>query len=1026
MDKDRKKIKIYQNEMNNNLSNRKRPIPNQYKEINPPSEQNERIFNQKNAFKNGMIYQNKKIQDNSSISNNRYRMENKIQKPEKFINNNDNNINREFVVNNINKKYINPLVNSATNKGDRKKIFIQSVEKNNFSRTKNEMDKREQKPDNFNKYSFKYKYIHNSNNANSLLKNVQNKSIEKDKNKNIKINTNNELPTNNNVKKNFITLKKPSTRIVENNNININQNNEGVNKSIRPISSNQNYTNYFKLPNGGHVFHFNNQNSIKYSENKQKDEKIEKTEKEKSNEINYPDSFLCFKCQEIVNIKLNPDSLTINTNCKNGHETQNIPINDFVNKNSLIKKGYIPCSSCKKNFEKKNFLFLCSCNLIICKNCINSRKHNTHSQIQYSQKNYFCPLHKKAFTSFCNNCNKNICYDCVADHLQHKDKIIYFKNIIPTEKEIRNYKNGLEKIKMAKEKFNRDVDGFLELFKEKRNEFNKKADNLIQVQKDIIEKMNNKEILNYENINNFKNMNLDKNLFDNYLKIENNFNKKGKFLLNLFDPEDIQAPKYKIKKEVKNIEIKGNKIVEKKLEINKEININIFSEKNNKEIKNFNIICTNINNIFINNSMGNHKSKQEKVQNQSQKLKGLKNVDNNSNNQEEEKKENIIPNGNTKSKVKTKDQKKIAKKFEVIQKIENCEKKFEKKEERCITCFTLLQNNRIVITFKGGIIKFFEFTKKKNEILLIELVRLEEDEYCFNYAIELQDRNVAACSEDGTVKIFKLLFDENIDQKIKMIQLIKEMNNDPIYIIKELENQSLALGCWKNILIYQKASEYELINKIKLDEYTFSILEISPNEIIASHTESKSLTGHNLNNYQFYSIKNVESNENTNIICKYQNKRDIIFVAYDKGINIVSIVKKMLIKNIVLNEIISSLCPIEMNVDIGDGNKKIWGLMLGAKRKIYGEKVNFAYSMLQVGFNLNEKDEGNLTDDENKNIEMKIISRKDRIHYYDVNNLQNSLWDKNKDTLEFIENKDEQWMFSSGNEDKLIKIWKFK
>ena len=59
----------------------------------------------------------------------------------------------------------------------------------------------------------------------------------------------------------------------------------------------------------------------------------------------------------------------------------------------------------------------------------------------------------------------------------------------------------------------------------------------------------------------------------------------------------------------------------------------------------------------------------------------------------------------------------------------------------------------------------------------------------------------------------------------------------------------------------------------------------------------------------------------------------------------------MLVKNIVLNEIISSLCPIEMNVDIGDGNKKIWGLMLGAKRKIFGEKVNFAYSMLQVGFN---------------------------------------------------------------------------
>ena len=83
--------------------------------------------------------------------------------------------------------------------------------------------------------------------------------------------------------------------------------------------------------------------------------------------------------------------------------------------------------------------------------------------------------------------------------------------------------------------------------------------------------------------------------------------------------------------------------------------------------------------------------------------------------QKRKKKKNIIPNGNTKSKVKTKDQKKIAKKFEVIQKIENCEKKFEKKEERCITCFTLLQNNRIVITFKGGI-KIVQIELNNNDI----------------------------------------------------------------------------------------------------------------------------------------------------------------------------------------------------------------------------------------------------------------------------------------------------------------------
>ena len=62
-----------------------------------------------------------------------------------------------------------------------------------------------------------------------------------------------------------------------------------------------------------------------------------------------------------------------------------------------------------------------------------------------------------------------------------------------------------------------------------------------------------------------------------------------------------------------------------------------------------------------------------------------------------------------------------------------------------------------------------------------------------------------------------------------------------------------------------------------------------------------------------------------------------------------------------------------------------------AKRQIFGENVNYAYSMLQIGFNLNEKDQGNFGDDDNKNIDYKIISRKDRIHYYDINNLQNSI-----------------------------------
>jgi hypothetical protein len=82
--------------------------------------------------------------------------------------------------------------------------------------------------------------------------------------------------------------------------------------------------------------------------------------------------------------------------------------------------------------------------------------------------------------------------------------------------------------------------------------------------------------------------------------------------------------------------------------------------------------------------------------------------------------------------------------------------------------------------------------------------------------------------------------------------------------------------------------------------------------------------------------------------------------------------------------------------------------------------------MLQIGFNMNNKDQGNIYDDINKKNEIKIISRKDRIHYYDIVKLENSLLNKNKETLNIIENKQEQWIFTTGNEDKLFKIWKFK
>ena len=287
---------------------------------------------------------------------------------------------------------------------------------------------------------------------------------------------------------------------------------------------------------------------------------------------------------------------------------------------------------------------------------------------------------------------------------------------------------------------------------------------------------------------------------------------------------------------------------------------------------------------------------------------------------------------------------------------------------------------------------------------------------------------MAICSEDGNVIILKLFFDEVIkvnNNNYEIAQILEEKERDPIYIIKELINKNLILGCWKNILIYQKANEYELINKIIIGDYTFSLLELSPNEIISSHSGSSTLNLHNLKEYEIETINNIQSNENNDIICKYNNKNEIVFVAFNKGINIVSIINKCLIKKIELNEIITGLCPIMINLNNGKGKKRqVFGLLCGGKRKLYREEVNYAYSLIQIGFNLNEKDMGSIDSNDYTRIEWEKISKKDRIHFYDITNIQNNIFCKNNDTLKINENKDEQLIFSSGNEDKTLNIWK--
>ena len=176
------------------------------------------------------------------------------------------------------------------------------------------------------------------------------------------------------------------------------------------------------------------------------------------------------------------------------------------------------------------------------------------------------------------------------------------------------------------------------------------------------------------------------------------------------------------------------------------------------------------------------------------------------------------------------------------ERINNYELKIIKDEERCITSFALLRNNKILLTLKGGIIKIYKFIHpcvgNTNKIELIELIRIEEEEYCFNYGIELKNGDLAVCSEDSTIKIIKIIFN-NIDNNLEDNNIIKDKNeskyliiqninlvHEPLYIIKEFSNRELIIGGWEYILFFVKVpsiNKYELINKIFIKDRTFSL-----------------------------------------------------------------------------------------------------------------------------------------------------------------------------------------------------------
>ena len=130
----------------------------------------------------------------------------------------------------------------------------------------------------------------------------------------------------------------------------------------------------------------------------------------------------------------------------------------------------------------------------------------------------------------------------------------------------------------------------------------------------------------------------------------------------------------------------------------------------------------------------------------------------------------------------------------------------------------------------------------------------------------------------------------------------------------------------------------------------------------------------------------------------------------DGGLNIIDVKNNKLLKYIKTEYSINSLCIIN-NYKKADS---IFEILCGTQKRIYGEKVNFKFGIVQYEFDLKDIND----------IKFNTKSKLERVHYYQITKIMNSLYSKNCNNLIFNKDNKNQIIFTIGSEDKLMKIFK--
>ena len=171
---------------------------------------------------------------------------------------------------------------------------------------------------------------------------------------------------------------------------------------------------------------------------------------------------------EIVGIKINYDNFTLSVQCKNGHNKDELPFNEFEDK--YIKPSQIykcKCHYCFKLLNDDTINFKClQCNKLLCSNCVNKHfKETKHNTEKFIQKYQLCEKHNQKYNFFCETCKQNICDKCKKSHRKHTIKSIL--NLIPTKTKLDSVNNSLEE-------FDKKVDELLSLMRKYKEEIDKR------------------------------------------------------------------------------------------------------------------------------------------------------------------------------------------------------------------------------------------------------------------------------------------------------------------------------------------------------------------------------------------------------------------------------------------------------------------------------------------------------------------------------------------------------------------------